>query len=161
WRRGRWRAASARRCWRPPTRRGWTRTISCAWASRIASSSTPSAASCWRTWGWTSPGSARRRRSAGDRGSTSLGGLGLVPLPSAAVPATMAAGHQPGTILMRRVIVLGNGKREGVTAAVEHLAPFLARHSQVVLTDLFQEKDLCDIEADLVLVFGGDGAILR
>src|SRR5262245_31249099 len=72
----------------------------------------------------------------------------------------MSAGHQSGTNLMR-VIVLGNGKREGVAAAAEDLLPFLQRHCQVVLRDLFLEQDLSALEADLVLVLGGDGAILR
>ena len=62
---------------------------------------------------------------------------------------------------MTRVIVLGNGKREGVIAAAEQIMPFIKQDCRVVLTDLFAEHDLAGTEADLVLVLGGDGAILR
>ena len=60
-----------------------------------------------------------------------------------------------------RIFVLGNGKRPGVQEAAEQLLPFLRQHAEVVGYDLFQEKDLGCIEADLALVLGGDGSILR
>src|SRR3954471_3405416 len=60
-----------------------------------------------------------------------------------------------------RVMVLGNGQRPGVPEEAERLLPFVRQHCEVVLVDLFQEKDLGPYEADLTLVLGGDGAILR
>ncbi len=60
-----------------------------------------------------------------------------------------------------RLIVLGNGLRPGVPEIVTELLPFLCSHCRVVHEDLHYGSDLSGIEADLVLVFGGDGAILR
>jgi NAD+ kinase len=60
-----------------------------------------------------------------------------------------------------RVLVLGNGHRFGVPQAAERLLPFIREHAEVVCIDLFQERSLCDTPADLTLVLGGDGAILR
>ncbi len=60
-----------------------------------------------------------------------------------------------------RVLVLGNGHRPGVPEADARLLPFVRRHAEVVCVDLYQEQPLCDADADLTLVLGGDGAILR
>ena len=61
-----------------------------------------------------------------------------------------------------KVYVLGNAERPGVVAEVESRLPWLREKSEVLLVDLKQEKDLgAHAAADLALVFGGDGAILR
>jgi len=60
-----------------------------------------------------------------------------------------------------RVFVLGNASRPGVTEEAERLLPFLREQCEVVLVDLRQEADLSQLDADLTLVLGGDGAILR
>jgi NAD+ kinase len=61
-----------------------------------------------------------------------------------------------------RILVLGNAQRPGVKEEAERLLPFLQQHCDVVAVDLFQEKDLAALPpVDLVLVLGGDGAILR
>jgi NAD+ kinase len=60
-----------------------------------------------------------------------------------------------------RVIVLGNGLRPGVPEEMERLRPFLRQHCDIALEDLFYKEDLSAVEAELVLVLGGDGAILR
>jgi NAD+ kinase len=60
-----------------------------------------------------------------------------------------------------RVFVLGNASRPGVAEEAERLLPFLRQHCDVVLVDLHQEDDLSPFAADLTLVLGGDGAILR
>jgi NAD+ kinase len=60
-----------------------------------------------------------------------------------------------------RIFVLGNGQKPGVRAEAERLLPFLREHCEIVLVDLDQEADLSGLVADLTLVLGGDGAILR
>ena len=61
-----------------------------------------------------------------------------------------------------KIHVLGNALRAGVTAEVERWLPFLREHADVLLVDLRQETDLAaHPAADIALVFGGDGAILR
>ena len=60
-----------------------------------------------------------------------------------------------------RVFVLGNAQRPGVPEEAERLLPFLREHSEIAVYDLVQEKDLSQESADLALVLGGDGAILR
>jgi NAD+ kinase len=62
---------------------------------------------------------------------------------------------------MTRIFVLGNAHRPGVLEEAGRLLPFLREHAEVVVTDLFQEADLSAHSADLTLVLGGDGAILR
>src|SRR5262245_59475782 len=62
---------------------------------------------------------------------------------------------------MRRLMVLGNAFRPGVREEAERLLPFLHEHADVVLVDLEQVQELSGVEADLTLVLGGDGAILR
>ncbi len=60
-----------------------------------------------------------------------------------------------------RILVLGNANRPGVREAVDRLLPFLRQHCQIVLVDLEQKEELSECGADLTLVLGGDGAILR
>ncbi|MCI0376628.1 MAG: NAD(+)/NADH kinase [Gemmataceae bacterium] len=58
--------------------------------------------------------------------------------------------------------MLGNANRSGVSEEVARWLPFLRERAQVLTVDLRQEQNLSDLpEADLALVFGGDGAILR
>jgi len=60
-----------------------------------------------------------------------------------------------------RVFVLGNANRRGVVEAANRLLPVIQQHAEVVVFDLRQEKDLSGETADIALVLGGDGAILR
>jgi NAD+ kinase len=60
-----------------------------------------------------------------------------------------------------RVLVLGNAQRPGVKEEAERLLPVVREHTEVVAVDLSQELDLAGIDADICLVLGGDGAILR
>jgi NAD+ kinase len=60
-----------------------------------------------------------------------------------------------------RIFVLGNGSRAGVEEEATRLRPLLETHCEIVEFDLRQEKDLSGLSADLALVLGGDGAILR
>jgi NAD+ kinase len=59
------------------------------------------------------------------------------------------------------IFVLGNAQRPGVEQEAEALLPFLSQHANVSIFDLRQQKDLSPYTADLAIVFGGDGAILR
>ena len=60
-----------------------------------------------------------------------------------------------------RVILLGNAERQGVLEAVGQFRPEIAKCCTIVAEDFSGEKKLDDIEADLAIVFGGDGSILR
>lgn len=60
-----------------------------------------------------------------------------------------------------RIIVLGNAGKPGVRQTAEDLLPLLCEHCEVAAFDLLQEQDLGQVQADLALVLGGDGAILR
>jgi NAD+ kinase len=60
-----------------------------------------------------------------------------------------------------KLFVLGNAHRPGVREEAERLLPFLREHAEVVVYDLQQEQDLAQATADLAVVLGGDGAILR
>ncbi|HEV3263115.1 MAG TPA: NAD(+)/NADH kinase [Gemmataceae bacterium] len=60
-----------------------------------------------------------------------------------------------------RIFVLGNAHRPGVTEEAQRLVPWLRQHCDVIVHDLLQAQDLGVLSADLALVLGGDGAILR
>jgi NAD+ kinase len=61
-----------------------------------------------------------------------------------------------------KLYVLGNAQRKGVAEEAERLLPWLRQFCDVVAFDLNQEIDLGTVPAaDLALVLGGDGAILR
>lgn len=61
-----------------------------------------------------------------------------------------------------KILVLGNAQRSGVREEVERWLPWLRSQAEVVAVDLQQEIDLAAVAAaDVALVFGGDGAILR
>src|SRR5437016_5782397 len=60
-----------------------------------------------------------------------------------------------------RIFVLGNGQRPGVAEECERLMPFLREHATIVVEDLTSTRDLAGESAELTLVLGGDGSILR
>ncbi len=60
-----------------------------------------------------------------------------------------------------RVILLGFAGRPGVAQEAERLRPLIERHAQIVGWDLSGQMDLSGVEADLAIVLGGDGSILR
>lgn len=60
-----------------------------------------------------------------------------------------------------RVILLGSEERPRVISEAETLRPFIEQHADVLLTDFRFREDLSSIDADLAIVFGGDGSILR
>jgi NAD+ kinase len=60
-----------------------------------------------------------------------------------------------------RVMMLGFGKRPGVLEEAERLRPIVERCAEVVAFDFTGQADLSDVNADLTIVLGGDGSILR
>jgi NAD+ kinase len=60
-----------------------------------------------------------------------------------------------------RLFVLGNGRKPRVQLEAANLATLIRDRAEIVITDLKQEHDLSGLEADLAIVLGGDGAILR
>lgn len=60
-----------------------------------------------------------------------------------------------------RIFLLGNADKPGVKEEAQRLLPFLRQHAEISVYDLEREKDLSAATADLALVLGGDGAILR
>jgi NAD+ kinase len=61
-----------------------------------------------------------------------------------------------------RLLVLGNARyRPAVKEEGERLLPFLREHCEVVHVDLYGQDDLSGIAADMTVVLGGDGSILR
>jgi NAD+ kinase len=60
-----------------------------------------------------------------------------------------------------RVALVAAGDRADIAAEAARLAPLIERHTTIVCTDLAFDVDLSAIDADLVIVLGGDGSILR
>ena len=60
-----------------------------------------------------------------------------------------------------RAYLLGSGDRPGVLEEAERLRPLLDQHLDVVLADFYYQQDLSNTPADLAIVLGGDGSILR
>lgn len=61
-----------------------------------------------------------------------------------------------------RLLVLGNARyRPGVQEEADRLIPFLRDQCDIAHIDLLEEDDLDGVEADMTLVLGGDGSILR
>jgi len=59
------------------------------------------------------------------------------------------------------VLLLGSGDRANVLPAVERLRPVISKHVEIVLEDFDYASDLSGVDADLAVVFGGDGSMLR
>ena len=59
------------------------------------------------------------------------------------------------------IILLGNGDKPGVREAIEQLRPEIARRANILIEDFTGQKDVSSVPADIAIVFGGDGSILR
>jgi NAD+ kinase len=60
-----------------------------------------------------------------------------------------------------RFFLLGTDRKPQVVEAAARLKPILAGMGEIVAFDLRQERDLAPYTADLAIVLGGDGSILR
>lgn len=60
-----------------------------------------------------------------------------------------------------RAVVLGPGSRASVLAEAERLRPMVEQYVDIAVFDLAGNSDLPSVDADLAIVFGGDGSILR
>jgi len=58
-------------------------------------------------------------------------------------------------------VLLGSGDRPHVVEEAERLRPFIEQSADVVLADFEARHDLSSVEADMAVVFGGDGSILH
>ena len=60
-----------------------------------------------------------------------------------------------------RAVVLGLGSRADIVAEAERLRPQIAQYVDILVFDLAGTSELASVDADLAIVFGGDGSILR
>jgi NAD+ kinase len=62
---------------------------------------------------------------------------------------------------MMRVVLLGFAGRDGVLKEAQRLKPLIRERAEIVASDFTGQEDVSAKEADLAIVFGGDGSILR
>jgi NAD+ kinase len=60
-----------------------------------------------------------------------------------------------------RAMLLGFGERPGVLDEARRLRPLIEQHAEIVACDFAGTADLANVEADVAIVLGGDGSILR
>ena len=60
-----------------------------------------------------------------------------------------------------RAFLLSTGQRTHVLAEAERLRPLIQQHVEIVGEDFTGQEDMSGVAADLAIVLGGDGSILR
>ncbi len=60
-----------------------------------------------------------------------------------------------------RAVILSSGQRAQFLGEIDRVRPLLAQHAEIVAEDYTGQNDVSGIDADLAIVFGGDGSILR
>ncbi len=60
-----------------------------------------------------------------------------------------------------RVILLGFGDRADVLEEAERQRPLIEKYAHIVDADFSGDKEMSNVDADVAIVFGGDGSILR
>jgi len=60
-----------------------------------------------------------------------------------------------------KALLLGSGERQHVLDEADRLRPVIEAHADIVLADFDSQHDLSSVEADIAIVLGGDGSILR
>jgi len=83
--------------------------------------------------------------------------MGMPPTSASPGPenAPAAAARRP------RSLLLGSGDRPGLREEAARLRPVIDQHLEVVLADFQYREDLSQTVAELAVVLGGDGSILR
>ncbi len=76
-------------------------------------------------------------------------------IPSPPQPIVFPAGQR------LRVILLSTAQRPRFLDSIRRLRPIIEQHAQIVVEDFTGQDDVSNVEADLVIVAGGDGSILR
>mgnify|MGYP000877433438 CR=1 FL=1 len=69
--------------------------------------------------------------------------------------------HSIQSVPPLRALLMGAGQRPHVLPEAERLRPLIERHARIVAEDFTGTADMSGCEADLAIVLGGDGAILR
>jgi NAD+ kinase len=72
-----------------------------------------------------------------------------------------ASSERPTMNARPRAVTLAMGDRPEILAEAERLRPLIAAHAEIVCEDTTFEADLSTVDADLAIVMGGDGSILR
>jgi NAD+ kinase len=79
--------------------------------------------------------------------------------------SSQRADEQPawiaGATRRPRILLLGFGGRGDVVQEADRLRPAIEQHAEIVGFDLEFSQDLSAIDADIAVVLGGDGSILR
>ena len=60
-----------------------------------------------------------------------------------------------------RAVLLSSGEREHFLSEIERVRPLIVKHVEIVAEDYSGHNDISGTDADLAIVFGGDGSILR
>jgi NAD+ kinase len=60
-----------------------------------------------------------------------------------------------------RAVLLSSGQRAQFLSEVARVRPLIGEHAEIVAEDFSGQNDISGIDADLAIVFGGDGSILR
>jgi NAD+ kinase len=60
-----------------------------------------------------------------------------------------------------RAILLGSGQKRNVLTEAQRLRPVIQEYAQIVASDFGGVEDMSAVDADLAIVLGGDGSILR
>ena len=60
-----------------------------------------------------------------------------------------------------RVILLSTGQRPHFLEGIQRLRPVIGQYADIVAEDFSGQEDVSGVEADLAIVLGGDGSILR
>jgi NAD+ kinase len=66
-----------------------------------------------------------------------------------------------GSGQLPRTLLLGDAERPRVSEEAARLRPVIAQHLDIILEDFGWSQDLSSLRADLAVVLGGDGSILR
>lgn len=61
---------------------------------------------------------------------------------------------------MKKILVLGDLSKKKISDTISGLKPWLEKYVRTKIVDLSKEKKFENPEAEIAMVFGGDGAIL-